>query len=81
MKKGDEDVNITVKEAAKLMGVSPQFVRIQMQRNLLPIGSVKKNPQGKCRYYISPKLFEEYTGIKLDEKKENIEPTKSENSL
>ena len=80
MSKGGENVNITVKEAAKLMGVSPQFVRIQMQRNLLPIGSVKKNPQGKCRYYISPKLFEEYTGIKV-EKKENIEPTKSENSL
>lgn len=42
--------------------------------------SVKKNPQGKCRYYISPKLFEEYTGIKI-EKKENIEATNSENSL
>lgn len=73
-------MNITVKEAAKLMGVSPQFVRIQMQRNLLPIGSVKKNPQGKCRYYISPKLFEKYTGIKI-EKKENIEATNSEHSL
>ena len=34
MSKGGENVNITVKEAAKLMGVSPQFVRIQMQRNL-----------------------------------------------
>lgn len=74
-------MNITVKEAAKLMGVSPQFVRVQMQRNLLPIGCVKKNPQGKCRYYISPKLFEEYTGIKLDEKKENTQATNSENSL
>lgn len=73
-------MNLKVAEAARLMGVSPQFVRIQMQRNLLPIGSVKKNPQGKCRYYISPKLFEEYTGIKV-EKKENIEPTKSEHSL
>lgn len=73
-------MNLKVAEAARLMGVSPQFVRIQMQRNLLPIGSVKKNPQGKCRYYISPKLFEEYTGIKV-EKKENIEPTKSDNSL
>ncbi len=74
-------MNITIKEAAKLMGVSPQFIRVQMQRNLLPIGCVKKNAQGKYRYYISPKLFEDYTGIKLDEKKENIEPTESENSL
>ena len=74
-------MNITVKEAAKLMGVSPQFVRVQMQRNLLPIGCVKKNPQGKCRYYISPKLFEEYTGIKKKKKKENTQATNSENSL
>ena len=80
MRKGGEKVNITVKEAAKLMGVSPAFVRWQMKHGELPIGSVKKNPQGKCRYYISPKLFEEYTGIKV-EKKENIEPTKSEHSL
>lgn len=80
MSKGGENMNISVKEAAKLMGVSPAFVRWQMKHGELPIGSVKKNPQGKCRYYISPKLFEEYTGIKVT-KKENIEPTKSEHSL
>ena len=73
-------MNITVKEAAKLMGKSEQFIRIQLQRGLLPIGSAKQNPNGKYSYYISPKLFEEYTGIKVI-KKENIEPTKSENSL
>ena len=80
MSKGGEKVNITVKEAAKLMGVSPAFVRWQMKHGELPIGSVKKNPQGKCRYYISPKLFEEYTG-KKKKKKENIEATNSEHSL
>lgn len=74
-------MNIKVSEAAKLMGKSEQFVRIQMQRGLLPIGSVKQNANGKYSYYISPKLFEEYTGIKIDTKKENIKPTKSENSL
>ena len=51
---------------AKLMNKSPQFVRIGLQRGALPIGSAVKN--GKWSYYISPKLFEEYTG--LDTKKE-----------
>ena len=73
-------MNLKVAEAARLMKKSEQFVRIQMQRGLLPIGCVKQNQNGKYSYYISPKLFEEYTGIKV-EKKENIEPTKSDNSL
>lgn len=73
-------MNIGVKEAAKLMGVSEQFIRVQMKKNLLPIGCVKTNSKGKCKYYISPKLFEEYTGIKVI-KKEILEPTKSEKSL
>lgn len=74
-------MNIKVSEAAKLMGKSEQFIRIQLQRGLLPIGCAKQNANGKYSYYISPKLFEEYTGIKIQTKKENIEPTKSENSL
>ncbi len=73
-------MNIKVSEAAKLMGKSEQFVRIQLQRGLLPIGCAKQNPNGKYSYYISPKLFEEFTGIKVT-KKENIEATNSENSL
>ncbi|MCI8346585.1 MAG: hypothetical protein HFJ12_01375 [Bacilli bacterium] len=81
-------MNITVKEAARLMGKTEQFVRIGLQRNLLPIGTAIKNPGGKYSYNISPKLFEEYTGIKLPkyyfeytEKKENTESSKHSNSL
>ncbi len=74
-------MNIKVSEAAKLMGKSEQFIRIQLQRGLLPFGCAKQNSNGKYSYYISPKLFEEYTGIKIQTKKENIEATNSENSL
>lgn len=74
-------MNIKVSEAAKLMGKSEQFIRIQLQRGLLPIGCAKQSSNGKYSYYISPKLFEEYTGIKIETKKENIEATNSENSL
>jgi hypothetical protein len=54
-------MNIKVSEVAKLMGKSEQFVRIGLQRGLLPIGTAIKNGS-KYSYYISPKLLEEYIG-------------------
>lgn len=52
---------ISVKEAAKIMGKSEQFVRIGLQRGLLPFGQAIKM-SSMYTYYISPKLFEEYVG-------------------
>lgn len=60
-------MNIKVSEVAKLMGKSEQFVRIGLQRGLLPIGTAIKTGS-KYSYYISPKLLEEYIG---KDKKEN----------
>ena len=57
---------ITVQEAAELMGMDVQSVRVGMQVGALPIGSVwKAEAKRKYTYYISPKLFTEYTGIKI----------------
>lgn len=55
---------VTVTEAAKRMGKSEQFVRVCIQRGLLPIGiAVKTSKSGKnFNYYISPKLLDEYIG-------------------
>ena len=50
---------IKVSEAAKLLGVSEQFVRIGMQRNLLPIGTCVKL-SNKWTYYISKNRLEAY---------------------
>ena len=59
-------MNITIKEVAKALNKSEQFVRIAIQRGALPIGTaVRKN--GKYNYYISPKKLYEYTGIKIKE--------------
>lgn len=76
-------MNLTVKEAAKLMGVSQQELRLGMQQGDYPIGTARQNkPGGKYIYYISPKLFYEFTGIKIEEtKKENINATNNDNSL
>lgn len=57
---------LTVQQAAELMGKSPQFVRVAMQQKILPIGTaVRIGNSSKFTYYISPKLFTEFTGIKI----------------
>lgn len=52
---------ITVVEAAKILHVSDQFVRIGMQRNVLPIGTALKM-SSKWTYQISEKLLAQYSG-------------------
>jgi hypothetical protein len=53
---------ITIKEAAVIMGKCEQFVRIGLQRKLLPFGTAFKISKNQYTYYISPKLFYEYVG-------------------
>lgn len=56
--------NIPVAEAAKIMGKDPQFIRLAMISKLLPIGlAYKKEGATQYDFYISPKLFYEYTGF------------------
>lgn len=50
---------VTVKEAAKLMGVSEQFIRIGLQRGELPIGSCVKM-SSKWTYHISRSRLNAY---------------------
>lgn len=52
---------ISVAEAAKILGKSEQFVRIGLQRGLLPIGTAVKM-SSRWTYHISPKLLAEYVG-------------------
>lgn len=55
------DQNITVSEAAKILGKSEQFVRIGLQQKVLPIG-VAVQMSDRWTYHISPKLLKEYVG-------------------
>lgn len=63
---------ITVKEAAQILGMSEMFVRIGLQRGKLPIGTAIKLNGKHYTYYISPKLFKDYTGIDPSEEREQI---------
>ena len=57
--------------AARVMGKNPQFVRIGLQRGLLPFGVAMqtdaRNPRSRHNYYISPEKFMEYTGATVAE--------------
>lgn len=46
---------LTVQETARLLGVTPQFVRIQIQRGLLPFGIAVPSIQGSQTRYVIPK--------------------------
>lgn len=53
--------NVKVSDAARLLGKSEQFVRVGLQRGILPIGTAVQM-SSKWTYHISPKLLEEYVG-------------------
>lgn len=59
---------VTVKRAAEILGKSQQFVRIGLQRKILPFGVAMQMP-GKTTYiyHISPKQFCDYAGIKEED--------------
>ena len=59
--------NIKVGKATQIMGKSQQFVRIGLQRGLLPFGTAIKM-SSMWTYHISPKLFYDYVGLEFKEK-------------
>lgn len=55
--------SVPVKVAARVFGKSECFVRWGIENNILPIGTVEREPgKNRCNVYISPKLLWEYTG-------------------
>ncbi len=56
---------IKVTEAAAILHVSDQFVRVAMQRGILPIGVACKM-SSRWTYQISPQKLAEYTGADIE---------------
>ncbi len=59
-----EKTSLSVSEAARLMGKSNDFIRIGLQRNILPFGYAIKTGKERYSYFISKEKFIEATGIK-----------------
>ncbi len=62
---------ILTTEAAEILNVSPQFIRIAMQQGKLPIGTAVKM-SSIWTYHISQKLLEEYSGKDVEKELEKI---------
>lgn len=56
---------LTVEQAAALMEVDPQFIRVGLQQKALPFGYAVKGSGKKYRYFISAEKFTETTGIEV----------------
>ena len=63
----NQETSMTVQEAARLMGKSQSFIRIGLQRNILPFGFAVKTGKDRYSYFISSEKFTETTGIKREE--------------
>lgn len=58
--------NISVAQAAKIIGKDQQYIRQGIIQGILPIGTAfKKQGSKQYDYYISPRLFYEFTGCKI----------------
>lgn len=57
--------NLTIAEAAKLMGVSQQFVRVGLQKGIFPFGYAVQISKNRYTYFISRQKFSEHTGINV----------------
>lgn len=54
--------NVSIKEAATKLGKCEQFVRIALQRGIVPFGFAVKR-KTRWSYHISPKKLAEYVGM------------------
>lgn len=54
---------ITIEEAANLTGASPQFIRIGLQRGILPWGYAVQMHGRRYTYYISKEKVEAAEGV------------------
>lgn len=52
-------MRVSVKDAARMLGVSQQFIRIGLQRGVLPIGCAVQMSD-RFTYHISKKKLNEY---------------------
>jgi hypothetical protein len=59
----ENDPKISPADAAKLLGVSAQFIRVGLQRDRFPWGYAVKQSENRYTYCINRKRFLEVEGI------------------
>lgn len=67
------NLTLKVEEAAKMLGVAPQGLRVGLQRGVYPFGQAVPSAKGNgYRYIISRIKFFEYLGV-TDETKITVD--------
>ena len=66
-------MNVPIKKAADLMGISEQFLRVLIQKEKLPFASAVKMEEGNKRfnYFINAKGLADYVGKPIEEVTDN----------
>lgn len=59
-------MRLSIAEAAEIMGVSKAYIRVGLQRGLLPFGTAIKM-SSRYTYYIPKSKFYEYMGVSENE--------------
>lgn len=57
-----DNPNVSIKEAARMLRKSEQFIRVGLQQGILPFGYAVKINGSKYTYHISRKKLNEYIG-------------------
>lgn len=77
--------SIPVIFAARVLGKDPAWIRAGIISGYLPIGEATRNgrrvtnvddissKKGRINYYISPKLFYEFTGVSWEDEYDNVD--------
>lgn len=68
---------IKVAEAAAILHVSQQFVRVAMQQGVLPIGVAVKM-SSHWTYQISPRKLADYTGTDIESELKQLRVTQGQ---
>lgn len=58
---------ITIKQAAELLGVSQQFLRIGLQQGKFSFGVAVKTSPSRYTYYVNADRLLAYLGAKLED--------------
>ena len=59
-------MNVSIKKAADLMGISQQFLRVLIQNDKLPFAAAVKT-KSQYQYYINGKGLADYVGKSIEE--------------
>ena len=54
---------MTVEEASKVLGMTPQFIRIGLQQERLPFGVAVKTSENRWTYHIVDSKVYEFAGL------------------